>query len=145
MPQPLSHTSTRVLEFDLLRDLLRGYAASPLGQGLIAALQPSSDRAWIENQHQLTTEIREFRRVGGSFDFSGLIDIRKQLEKSRIAGAALEIAEIRDIVLVVDRAAEWREISLSPPAAMRTEWKTVATLSTGITDFRQAPKRKATK
>jgi DNA mismatch repair protein MutS2 len=135
MLQPLSHTSTRVLEFDLLRDLLRGYAASPLGQGLIAALQPSSDRAWIENQHQLTTEIREFRRVGGSFDFSGLIDIRKQLEKSRIAGAALEIAEIRDIVLVVDRAAEWREISLSPPAAMRTEWKTVATLSTGITDF----------
>jgi DNA mismatch repair protein MutS2 len=38
-------------------------------------------------------------------------------------------------VLVVDRAAEWREIALSPPAAMKLEWKTVARLSSGITDF----------
>ena len=135
MPQPLSHTSARILEFDLLRDLLRGYAVSPLGQGLISALQPSADRAWIENQHELTTEIREFRRVGGSFDFSGLLEIRKQVEKSRIAGAALEIGDIRDIVLAVDRAAEWREISLSPPAAMKTGWKAVGNLSSAITDF----------
>lgn len=135
MPQTLSHTSTRVLEFDLLRDLLRGYAASPLGQRLIAALQASSDRTWIEHQHELTTEIREFRRVGGNFDFSGLLDIDKRLEKARISGAALEIADIRDIVVVVDRAAEWRAISLEPSAAMRREWKAVAALSSGISDF----------
>ena len=135
MPQPLSHTSARVLEFDSLRDLLRGYAVSPLGQERISALQPSQDRAWIENQHQLTGEIREFRRVGGNFDFSGLLDITRQAEKSRIAGAALEIADIRDVVLVVDRAAEWREISRKPPAAMKTEWNAVAQLSSGISDF----------
>jgi DNA mismatch repair protein MutS2 len=133
--QPLSHTSARVLEFDSLRDLLRGYAVSPLGQGRIANLTPSADREWIQNQHELTMEIREFRRVGGGFDFSGLLDVRTQVEKSRIAGAALEIAEIRDVVLVVDRAAEWREIALSPPAAMRVEWKTVAELSSGISDL----------
>ena len=135
MPQPLSHTSSRVLEFDSLRDLLRGYASSPLGQSLISTLQPSSNRSWIENQHQLTTEVREFRRVGGSFDFSGLLEVRQQLEKSRIAGAALEIADIRDIVLIADRAAEWREISQNPPAAMKGEWNAVAHLSSGITDF----------
>jgi len=135
MPHPLSHTSSRVLEFDSLRDLLRGYASSPLGQGLISALQPSSDQNWIEDQHQLTSEIREFRRVGGSFDFSGLLEVREQLEKSRITGAALEIADIRDIVLIADRAAEWREISMQPPAAMKGEWRAVAQLSSGITDF----------
>ncbi|HXZ41177.1 MAG TPA: endonuclease MutS2 [Terriglobales bacterium] len=123
------------MEFDSLRDLLRGYATSPLGQGLIAKLTPSSNRDWIENQHQLTNEIREFRRVGGRFDFSGLVDVTTQLEKSRISGAALEIAELRDVVLVVDRAAEWREIALSPPAAMRLEWKAVAQLSAQIGDF----------
>ena len=96
----------------LRRELLRGYASSPLGQARIAALAPSTERNWIETQQQLTVEIREFRRVGGRFDFSGLLDIAKLLEKSRIAGAALETAEIRDIVLVVDRAAEWREIAL---------------------------------
>jgi DNA mismatch repair protein MutS2 len=134
-PQPLSHTSARVLEFDSLRDLLSGYASSPLGQGLIAHLAPSTDREWIENQQQLTTEIREFRRVGGRFDFSGLLDVTKPVEKSRIAGAALETTDIRDVVLVVDRAAEWREIALSPPAAMKVEWRAVAQFSSGIADF----------
>ena len=60
------------------------------GRGGSLHLAPSTDRAWIENQQQLTTEIREFRRVGGRFDFSGLLDITKLVEKSRIAGAALE-------------------------------------------------------
>src|SRR5579864_6567387 len=133
--QSLTHTSARVLEFDSLRDLLRGYTSSPLGQSLVARLAPSTDRDWIENQQQLTSEIREFRRVGGRFDFSGLLAVTKLVEKSRIAGAALETTDIRDLVLVVDRAAEWREIALNPPAAMKIEWKAVALLSSGIADF----------
>src|SRR5205807_3235121 len=38
-------------------------------------------------------------------------------------------------VLVVDRAAEWREIALKPPAAMKTEWTAVTSLSSAIIDF----------
>jgi DNA mismatch repair protein MutS2 len=133
--QPLSHTSARVLEFESLRDLLSGYAFSPLGRGLIARLGPSTDSEWIENQQQLTSEIREFRRVGGRFEFSGLLDVTKPVEKSRIAGAALETTDIRDVMLVVDRAAEWHEIALNPPSAMKFEWKAVAQLSSGIVDF----------
>src|SRR5207302_3400236 len=68
-------------------------------------------------------------------DFSGLLEITKLLEKSRIEGTALDTAEIRDVVLVVDRAAEWREIALNPPTAMKVEWNAVATLSGGIADF----------
>jgi DNA mismatch repair protein MutS2 len=135
MSVPLLHTSARVLEFDALRDLLRGYAASPLGQGRIEALTPSTNRAWIETQQSLASEIREFRRVGGRFDFSGLIKVGDLLEKSRIAGVALETIEIRDVILVVDRASEWREISLHPPAAMRSEWIGVQVLSQGVADF----------
>ena len=135
MPSSLVHSSGRVLEFETLRDLVRGYASSPLGQGRIAALSPAVDRRWIENQHQLTVEIREFRRVGGRFEFSGLLDISKTVEEARIQGAVLETTEIRDVVLVVDRAAEWREIALNPPAAMKMEWTAVAALSSGVVDF----------
>src|SRR5271168_4136813 len=117
--KPLPHTSARVLEFDALRDLLRGYTSSPLGQARIATLAPSTDRAWIAGQQTLTSEIREFRRVGGRFDFFGLEDVRNRVQKARIAGAALETGEIRDVIALVDRAAEWREISLNPPASMR--------------------------
>jgi len=132
---PLTHSSARVLEFESLRELLRGYASSPLGQARIAALTPSIDHDWIENQQQLTSEIREFRRSGGSFDFASVLEINELLEKARIIGVALETIEIRDVLLVVNRAAEWRQIILNPPAAMKKEWMSVTQLSSGIIDF----------
>ncbi len=135
MPAEVAHTSARVLEFESLRELLRGYAASPLGQARIAGLAPSTDRTWIETQQELSSEIHDFRRVGGRFDFSGLIGIASLVEKSRIAGVALETTEIRDVILLVDRAAEWREIARNPPAAMRSEWRRVRILSDQIIDF----------
>ncbi|HWS16381.1 MAG TPA: hypothetical protein VN223_00115, partial [Candidatus Elarobacter sp.] len=78
----LTHNSARVLEFDALRELLRGYAASPLGQTRIAELAPSTDSNWISEQQDLTGEVREFRRVGGRFEFSGLLDITTLVKKS---------------------------------------------------------------
>jgi len=134
-PVPLAHTSFRVLEFESLRDLLRGYTSSPLGEDRVSRLAPSVDRSWIEQQQELTVEIREFRRVGGRFEFSGLLDVVPLVEKSRIAGAALETTEIRDIILVVDRAAEWAQIALSPPAAMKASWTAVSAFSNAIPDF----------
>jgi len=135
MPELLTHNSVRVLEFDALREVLRGYASSPLGQARIAVLAPAIDSEWIAEQQELTEEVREFRRVGGRFEFSGLLDITKSVEKSRIAGAALETTDIRDVLLVVDRAAEWREIALQPPANMRTDWRRIQTLSENVPDF----------
>jgi DNA mismatch repair protein MutS2 len=135
MSSELLYNSARVLEFEALRALVRGYASSPLGQRRIGALAPSLDRNWFEGQQELSEEIREFWRVGGRFDFSGLVEIEPLVEKSRIGGAALETTEIRDVVLLVDRAAEWREIALQPPTAMRSEWKRVRGLSERVIDF----------
>jgi len=115
--------------------MLHGYASSPLGHARIQLLVPSADRTWIENQHQLTVEIREFRRVGGRFEFTGLQDVSTSLAKSRITGAVLEIEEIRNLILVVERAQQWHAIINNPPAAMRSEWKAVNQLSSGIPDF----------
>src|ERR1700688_4028383 len=135
MSQLLTHNSANVLEFDALLDLLRGYASSPLGQAKIAGLAPSTSSSWIGEQQELTEEVREFRRVGGRFEFSGLLNITKLIEKARIAGSVLETTEIRDVLLVVDRSAEWREIALHPPAGMRTEWRRTRTLSESVPDF----------
>src|ERR1700683_862498 len=135
MPSELTHSSARVLEFEGLRELLRGYTSSPLGQRRIAGVTPSTDRDWLEGQQKLVAEIREFRRVGGRFDFSALIEIGLLVEKSRIAGTALETSEIRDVILVVDRAAQWREIALHPPANMNSDWREVGALSHQIVDF----------
>ena len=137
MAGQLVHSSARVLEFESLRELLRGYASSPLGQERIAMLSPSTDHDWIESQQELAQEIGEFRRVGGRFDFSGLIDIDLLVKEARIAGATLETTEIRDVILVVDRAAEWREIVLHPPANMKSDWHRVHALSDQVVDFNE--------
>jgi DNA mismatch repair protein MutS2 len=135
VPNPVAHSSSRLLEFETLRDLLAGYASSPLGKRRIAELLPSLNRPWIETQQQLTMEIREYRRVGGRFEFAGLPEVQRLIEKSRIAGAALETTEIRDVIVAADRASEWREIVRQPPAAMRSAWTAVEALSAGIQDF----------
>ncbi|MGA3105769.1 MAG: endonuclease MutS2 [Terriglobales bacterium] len=135
VPNPMTDSSSRLLEFESLRDLIGGYASSPLGHGRVAELVPSVDRTWIETQQQLTGEIREYRRAGGRFEFAGLPEVQKLVEKARISGAALETTEIRDIVLVADRASEWREIVNQPPAAMRSDWAAVKALSADIQDF----------
>jgi DNA mismatch repair protein MutS2 len=138
---PLEHTSAHVLEFAAFRDLVRGYAWSPLGQARVSALEPVSDLAWIEDQQQMAAEIREFLRTGGRFDFAGLLDPRKDLSQARIEGAALDPAQIREILLVADRADEWNAVLRNPPNAMRgpegatSVWPAIARLCSGLADF----------
>jgi len=134
-PAALQDSSAHLLEFEQFRELLLAYASSPLGKARIAGLAPSTDRDWIEEQQELASEIREFRRTGGRFEFSGLLDVSEHTQKSRISGAALETEEIRDVILVVDRAAEWREISLRPPSAMKVPFRVAGEISTRIVDF----------
>ena len=135
MSSALLHSSAKLLEFEQFRELLLGYASSPLGKTKISQLEPCRDRAWIIEQQELTSEIGEFRRAGGRLEFAGLVDVAELVTMARIEGAALETAEIRDVILVVDRAAEWKQISLRPPAAMKKDFRAVAKLSERIAEF----------
>ncbi len=109
-PPSLTHASQGVLEFDQLRDLLRGYATSPLGHARVNTLQPTDERNWIERQHRLTAEIRQYLKTGARFEFGGLLEVSKLLDKARIQGASLEPNDLREILTVADRADEWTAI-----------------------------------
>ena len=135
VPSPLQHSSSRVLEFDHFRDVLGAYIGSALGKARVTQLEPSSDRAWIDRQQQLAEEARRFYAAGGRFDFSALFDATTLLAKAKIPGAALEIGEIRDLLLVVDKAAEWREQALHPADAVRDHWRGMLDLAGQIADF----------
>jgi len=135
VPQPLLHSSSRVLEFDHFRDVLAFYVSSPLGKARIAQLEPSLDRAWINRQQQLADETRRFYFAGGRFDFAGLFDAHTLLSKARIPGATLEIDQIRDLVLLVDKASEWREMALHPPESVKPHWQGMLELTEQIADF----------
>jgi DNA mismatch repair protein MutS2 len=135
VPSPLQHSSSRVLEFTHFRDFLAVYVSSPLGKARVAQLGPSADRAWIVRQQQLAEEARRFYFAGGRFDFSALFDAQNLLAKAKIPGATLEIEHIRNIVLLVDKAAEWREMALHPAEALREHWLGMLELTGQIGDF----------
>ena len=133
--KPMVHSSARLLEFEQLRELLGGYAVSELGKARVALLRPSGDRDWVERQQELTAEIGGFLRAGGRFEFARLTDVSALLAKAGIQGAALEIDEIRDVLVLVDRATEWRRLAAEPPVAIADRWQAVAQLSAAIADF----------
>ncbi len=135
VPSPLQHSSARVLEFDHFRGVLAAYVSSPLGKTRVSQLEPSSDREWINQQQQLADETRRFYVAGGRFDFNGIFDAHNLLAKARIPGAALEIDELRDLVLLVDKASEWREMALHPPEAIREHWRGMLELTEQVADF----------
>jgi DNA mismatch repair protein MutS2 len=135
MPQPLQDVSSRVLEFDSFRELLGLYVFSPLGKAKTAALVPTPDREWILRQQQLAEETRRFLASGARFDFAGLFDAQPLLAKARVDGVVLEIDELRDTLLVIDKSSEWREIALNPPVAVQDSWPGMRELAQGIADF----------
>src|SRR5437016_5583027 len=126
---PQAHWSERLLEFDRVREMLLGYCGSEPGRERVSTLSPATDLVWIARQQELAAEVRRFLQAGGSFEFHGLTDSRELLKKARIAGAALEIDELRTVLLLADRADEWRAIALNPPAALEDGWPAVRELS----------------
>jgi DNA mismatch repair protein MutS2 len=131
----MAHNSSRLLEFDSLRALISGCASSALGRQRILELQPCGDVGWIVEQQEMTEEIRAFRRAGGSFDFAGMQDPSQPVSKARISGAVLDPHEIKDVILLVDRAAEWKSIAQTPSANMRRPWPRIESLSARLENF----------
>lgn len=127
--------SLRLLEFDRVRDMLIAYCGSDLGRERVKELGPSHDAQWIQRQQQLADEIRKFIETGGGFEFNGLTGCSDLLKKAQIGGAALEIVELREILLIADRADEWRAIALEPPASLEGGWPAVRELALQLADF----------
>jgi DNA mismatch repair protein MutS2 len=139
IPSPLRESSAAALEWPRLRDNIAGRTSSPLGHAWILALKPSSDLAWIDQQQQRTAEVRAMLTRGGSFEFRGLFDPTILLDKARIDGAALESAEIRDLLTVVERVAAWRNLIHPAPNVTRYEWPSIVDLSAPLLDHDLAP------
>ncbi|WP_254063648.1 endonuclease MutS2 [Granulicella sp. S190] len=139
IPSPLREASSAVLEWPRLRENIAGRTFSPLGRAWVLALEPCADLAWIDQQQQRTAELRAMLSRGGSFEFRGLFDPTALLDKARIDGAALESTEIRDLLVVVERVAAWRNLIDPSPSGTRYDWPSIAALSAPLLDYDLAP------
>ncbi len=110
-------SSSEVLEFESLRELLGRFVSSPLGRRELAKVEPHSDRERLEADLAEAGEAIEYLRLAARpqpaargaairIDFGGLPDLEAAVHKLRIEGASLEPKEIFDLFALLDRAAD---------------------------------------
>ena len=75
-----------VLEFHRLLDDVAARASSELGGARVRALEPSTDRAWIEREHARVAAVRALRAEDPPVSPEPVPDLRAALERLRIVG-----------------------------------------------------------
>ena len=86
-----------VLEYDKIRELLVGYAASGLGIRLAQEIQPLTDLHWIERLIAETTELKRLLSPDRYLPLGGLHDLSPILEKLDKGAEILMIEEIMHV------------------------------------------------
>jgi DNA mismatch repair protein MutS2 len=134
IPNPLAEIGAKALQWAELVGHIAGRAQSPLGRAWAAALAPSGDPDWIDQQQQRNAEMQRLI-VGGSFDFHGIFDVSEMLDKARIDGAALEGLELRTMMVHAERVEAWRQRFTSPAESVRDQWPAVEALSAPLLPY----------
>ncbi len=114
-------SSDDLLEFDALRQLLARYVESPLGTALLPSVQPSTDRAHIENTLADVNEAIAYVQAAAAphaavrgaavrIRFDSLADPTEALRKLHIEGAVLEAKEILQLTSLLDLALDIKRL-----------------------------------
>jgi DNA mismatch repair protein MutS2 len=110
--------SCEALEWSRLLELVGSFAHSKVAREWLLAMKPSRDPSWIEQQHDLVSEMRTLLAQGVSPALGGLFDPTRMTDKARIQGALLEPEEIRDLLFLMDNITTWQALIESPPEAV---------------------------
>ena len=127
IPEPVPVNAP--LEWEKFVAFLGTYAQSAPGRAWIAALTPSTDRAWIARQHGLVSEMRVLSSAGAVPVMRSLFDPSEMLAKARIEGVALESAELRALIALAEEIAAWTDLIRTPPEAARDRIPELTALS----------------
>jgi DNA mismatch repair protein MutS2 len=132
IPSPVEHADLAALEWEPLLRLVAGFAASPAGRAGILALVPSTDAAWMAQQHALTGEMRLLLEEQISIALGGLFDPTVLAAKARIPEAALEAAELQAVAKLARDLAAWQALLREPPARLAGKLDGLVELSAAL-------------
>ena len=82
------------IKFDKIRQLVKSYCLSDMGRELVDKMNFSSDSSYISEQLKETHEFMNILQVEDSFPGDHFRDARPFLQKIRVEGLFLEIAEM---------------------------------------------------
>ncbi|MBX5496444.1 MAG: endonuclease MutS2, partial [Bryobacteraceae bacterium] len=137
------NTSSELLEFEALRELIGRYVESPMGRANLDEMRPSADRAALEESLAEVGEAIEYlhtaarpqpaaRGAAIRLRFGSLPDPTRAVELLRIEGAVLDGRQIWELSELLGRAADARTI-LTDAAA---RFPRLARRASAIGDFR---------
>jgi len=141
-------SSTDLLQFDDLKELLARYAGSNAGRALVEALEPQHDRFAIEADLADAGEgIAYLRELAGAQEtargaairlrFDQLPEVESSLRTLPVEGASLSGREILDLFQTLSIASEYRGILLS----VRERYQRLARRATQLADLRDLTRR----
>jgi DNA mismatch repair protein MutS2 len=98
-----------ILEFDKIREITAGYAASRLGKDAATRIDPSRELEWIREEQGLTSEMTEAISAGLAPSFGGLHDVREVVRRARVEAVltAEELAETAEVLRAVMSLRGW--------------------------------------
>ena len=133
IPSPVEHADLAAFEWAQLLALIAGFAASAVGREAVLALQPSTDEAWIGQQHQLASEVRLILEEQVSIPLGGLFDPTQLAAKAQIDGAALEARELQAVARLANDVAAWQALLREPPMRLVGKLPELSALSSALT------------
>jgi DNA mismatch repair protein MutS2 len=105
----MSRSAEEILEFEKLRDLLRGRSTCAPGKRALNALHFSQDREQLEKGFALIREAREWLREGKELGFGALADPDGWLTKIEGPGTVLQAGEFLDVASLLETASWLRQ------------------------------------
>jgi DNA mismatch repair protein MutS2 len=105
----VSRPAEEILEFDRLRDLLRGHTTSAPGRRAVDALAFRTGREELDREFAAIAEAMACLRAGSEVGFGALADPQPWLARISMPGALLEPAELLDVASLADTSAWLKE------------------------------------
>ena len=115
--------SCDALEWGRLLELVGSFASSAVAREWLLAMKPSRDTSWIDQQHDLVSEMRLLLGQGVS---PAQVDCSTQLADGQGAmRSLLEPEDIRNLLFLVDNITTWQELIERPPETVATQLRTM--------------------
>lgn len=124
-------SSLAYLEYHELKNLLAGFARSPLGRDKALAMLPLESPDQIAEALGRTSEAVRYLETHDAISFSGVEDPRRILSRLRIVDAILEPSEL----LALGRLAEWGQRVRETLRPLQGKFPRLARLAASIPDF----------
>ena len=105
----MARSAQDVLEFEKLRDLVRGKTTCAPGRRAVDALEFSHDRERLNAQFAMIREAREWLRQGCELGFGALADPEEWLARIEGPGAVLEAPQLLDAASLLETAGWLRQ------------------------------------